>query len=319
MDHTIKLLKSLADPTRLRIMSMFRHGGDLTVSEIVRILGQSQPRVSRHLKLLTDASALDRIPEGSWVFYRLGKQDGVMSVIDALLNNIPSDDSTLQRDQERLERVKSDRDQAAAKYFSDNAVAWNSLRALHVDQEKVNAAIASLAISLPIHRLLDLGTGTGEMLHLFAPHIEMGEGIDLSRDMLAVARSKLEEDNLEHCRVRQGDLYALPFPDNTFDTIVVHQVLHFIDDVPGALNEAARVLVDGGQMLIADFAPHDIEDLRTSHQHRRLGFAENDFDETLKKSQLDVLTVQHLEGAPLTVTIWQARKSGVMSINEAVA
>lgn len=319
MDHTIKLLKSLADPTRLRIMAMCRHGGDLTVSEIVRILGQSQPRVSRHLKLLTDAGALDRIPEGSWVFYRLGKQSGATSVIDSLLNNVPSDDSTLQRDQERLERVKSDRDQAAAKYFSDNAAAWNNLRALHVDQGKVNAAIASLGANLPIRRLLDLGTGTGEMLHLFAHHIEMGEGIDLSRDMLAVARSKLEEDNLDHCRVRQGDLYALPFPDNNFDTIVVHQVLHFVDDVPGALNEAARVLVDGGQMLIADFAPHNIEDLRTSHQHRRLGFADNDFDEALKKSHLDVLAVQHLEGAPLTVTIWQARKAGVMSINEAVA
>lgn len=319
MDDTIKLLKSLADPTRLRIMAMCRHGGDLTVSEIVRILGQSQPRVSRHLKLLTDASALDRIPEGSWVFYRLGKQGGVTSVIDALLSNIPTDDSTLQRDQERLERVKSDRDQAASKYFSDNAAAWNSLRALHIDQEQVNSAISALGTKRPIRRLLDLGTGTGEMLRLFAPHIEIGEGIDLSRDMLAVARSKLEEDNLDHCHVRQGDLYALPFPDNNFDTIIVHQVLHFVDDVAGALNEAARVLVDGGQMLIADFAPHDIEDLRTSHQHRRLGFAETDLDEVLGQSQLDVLTVQHLKGAHLTVTIWHARKSGVMSVNEAVA
>ena len=319
MDNTIKLLKSLADPTRLRVMAMCRHGGDLTVSEIVRILGQSQPRVSRHLKLLTDAGALDRIPEGSWVFYRLGKQSGVTSVIDALLSNIPVNDSTLQRDQERLERVKSDRDQAASKYFSENAAAWNSLRALHIDQEQVNTAIAALGCKRPIRRLLDLGTGTGEMLRLFAPQIETGEGIDLSRDMLAVARSKLEEDNLDHCRVRQGDLYALPFPDDSFDTVVVHQVLHFVDDVASALNEAARVLVDGGQMLIADFAPHDIEDLRTTHQHRRLGFANNDFDEALRQSNLDVLTVQHLEGAHLTVTIWHARKSGVMPVKEAMA
>ena len=319
MDQTIKLLKSLADPTRLRIMAMCRHGGDLTVSEIVRILGQSQPRVSRHLKLLTDAGALDRIPEGSWVFYRLSKHGGATSVVDSLLENIPSDDSTLQRDQERLERVKSDRDHAAAQYFSDNAAAWSSLRALHVDQEKVNAAIAALGSGLPIRRLLDLGTGTGEMLRLFAPQIELGEGIDLSREMLAVARSKLEEDHLDHCRVRQGDLYALPFADSSFDAVIIHQVLHFIDDVPNALNEAARVLTDGGQMLIADFAPHDIEDLRTSHQHRRLGFDERDFDDILKHAHLDVVAVQHLEGAPLTVTIWHARKSGAMSINEAVA
>lgn len=319
MEQTIKLIKSLSDPTRLRIMAMCRHGGDLTVSEIVRILGQSQPRVSRHLKLLTDAGALDRIPEGSWVFYRLGKKGAMTSVIDALLNDIPTDDNTLQRDQERLDRVKSDRDQAASKYFSENAAAWNSLRALHVDQEKVNQAIVGHAQHFETTRLLDLGTGTGEMLRLFAPHIQVGEGIDLSRDMLAVARSKLEEENLDHCSVRQGDLYALPFPDNSFDTVIVHQVLHFVDDVAGALDEATRVLTDGGQMLIADFAPHDIEDLRTSHQHRRLGFGDNDFEEAFKTSNLNLLAVEHLQGAPLTVTVWHARKGNAISVSEVVA
>jgi ubiquinone/menaquinone biosynthesis C-methylase UbiE len=249
----------------------------------------------------------------------LGKQGAVTSVIDALLNDIPSDDSTMQRDQERLHRVKTDRDLAASKYFSENAASWNSLRALHVDQERVNQAIVGHAQHFQTHRLLDLGTGTGEMLRLFAPHIEVGEGIDLSRDMLAVARSKLEEENLDHCSVRQGDLYALPFPDNSFDTVIFHQVLHFVDDVAGALDEATRVLMDGGQMLIADFAPHDIEYLRTTHQHRRLGFGDNDFDETFKVSDLNLLAVEHLQGAPLTVTVWHARKGDAISVSEAVA
>lgn len=319
MDQTVKLLKALADPTRLRIMAMCRAGGDLTVSEIVRILGQSQPRVSRHLKLLTDAGALDRIPEGSWVFYRLGKSGGVTTIVDALLENIPSEDSTKLRDQERLERVKADRNDAAAKYFSENAVAWNSLRALHVDQEKVNAEIAALALQQPIRRLLDLGTGTGEMLRLFAPHIELGEGVDLSRDMLAVARAQLEEESLDHCKVRQCDLYALPFPDQSFDAIIVHQVLHFVDDVQGAIDEASRVLSDGGQMLIADFARHEIEDLRTAHQHRRLGFADSDLGDIFKSADLETLSVRHLAGTPLTVTIWHVRKPGILASNEAVA
>lgn len=319
MDQTVKLLKALADPTRLRIMAMCRAGGDLTVSEIVRILGQSQPRVSRHLKLLTDAGALDRIPEGSWVFYRLGKSGGVTTIVDALLENIPSEDSTKLRDQERLERVKADRNDAAAKYFSENAVAWNSLRALHVDQEKVNAEIAALSLQQPIRRLLDLGTGTGEMLRLFAPHIELGEGVDLSRDMLAVARAQLEEQGLDHCKVRQCDLYALPFPDQSFDAIIVHQVLHFVDDVQGAIDEASRVLTDGGQMLIADFARHEIEDLRTAHQHRRLGFADSDLGDIFKSADLETLSVRHLAGTPLTVTIWHIRKPGILASNEAVA
>lgn len=319
MDQTVKLLKALADPTRLRIMAMCRAGGDLTVSEIVRILGQSQPRVSRHLKLLTDAGALDRIPEGSWVFYRLGKSGGVTTIVDALLENIPSEDSTKLRDQERLERVKADRNDAAAKYFSENAFAWNSLRALHVDQEKVNAEIAALALQQPIRRLLDLGTGTGEMLRLFAPHIELGEGVDLSRDMLAVARAQLEEEGLDHCKVRQCDLYALPFPDQSFDAIIVHQVLHFVDDVQGAIDEASRVLSDGGQMLIADFARHEIEDLRTAHQHRRLGFADSDLGDIFKSADLETLSIRHLAGTPLTVTIWHVRKPGILASNEAVA
>lgn len=319
MNDILKLLKALADPTRLRIMVMCREGGDLTVSEIVRILGQSQPRVSRHLKLLTDAGALDRIPEGSWVFYRLGKGGGVTDVVDVLINNIPSDDSTMIRDHERLDRVKTDRSEAAGRYFSENAATWNSLRAMHVDQDKVNAEIAALGKSQSIRRLLDLGTGTGEMLRLFSPFIETGEGVDLSRDMLAVARAKLEEEGLDHCKVRQCDLYALPFPDHYFDTVIVHQVLHFVDDVQGAINEATRVLSDGGQMLIADFARHDIEDLRTTHQHRRLGFAVDDLDDIFRSAGLETLSVKHLPGAPLTVTIWHVRKNKVASEKEAAA
>lgn len=308
MDRTILLLKALAEPTRLRIIALCRSGGDLAVSEFVRILGQSQPRVSRHLKLLTDAGALIRIPEGSWVFYRISAEGAVNSIVDALIADIPNDDITLSRDRERLAVVKQERAEAAETYFSENAAIWNEIRAMHIDQRDVNAALEGLIHNRPSRTFLDIGTGTGEMLLHFAHRIERGEGIDASREMLAVARASLEAANVNHCHVRQGDLYSLPFDANTFDIILIHQVLHYVDDIKGAVIEATRVLRPGGTLLIADFAPHAAEELRTAHQHRRLGFADQDIEIELRAASLDLDQITHLAGDPLTVSIWAASK-----------
>lgn len=309
MNRTILLLKALAEPTRLRIIALCRSGGDLAVSEFVRILGQSQPRVSRHLKLLTDAGALIRIPEGSWVFYRISAEGAVNSIVDALIADIPEDDITLSRDHERLIIVKKERAEAADTYFGENAAIWNEIRAMHIDQRDVNAALEHLVQDKPSRTFLDIGTGTGEMLLHFAKHIEQGEGIDASREMLAVARASLEAADAHHCHVRQGDLYSLPFDADTFDIILIHQVLHYVDDIKGAVIEAARVLRPGGTLLIADFAPHAAEELRTAHQHRRLGFADQDIEIELRAASLDLDQITHLAGDPLTVSIWAASKS----------
>lgn len=319
MERTVLLLKALAEPTRLRVVALCRIGGDLTVSEFVRILGQSQPRVSRHLRLLTEAGALLRIPEGNWVFYRINEDGPVSEIVDALIANVPSDDTTLSRDRDRLTQVKRERAQAAESYFSANAEAWGEIRAMHVDQAEVNATLQRLIGDGPIGSLLDIGTGTGEMLKVFAARIARGEGIDQSREMLAVARASLEAEGLAHCHVRHGDLYSLPYEDASFDVVVLHQVLHYIDDIAGALTEAGRVLAPGGRLAIADFAPHDIEELRAQHQHRRLGFAANDLDAGLERAGLTVKDITHLSGEPLTVSIWLAQKPGRVGNREAAA
>ena len=308
MNQTVQLLKALAEPTRLRIVALCRAGGDLAVSEFVRILGQSQPRVSRHLKLLTEAGALDRIPEGSWVFYRINDDGKAAPIVNALIDNIPADDTTFQRDRERLATVKRERTEAADAFFSANARVWGEIRDMHIDQNEVNNALSRLFGDRPMGAFLDIGTGTGDMLTLFAERIERGEGVDMSRDMLAVARTTLENEGLSHCRVRQGDLYSLPYDSAEFDTVLIHQVLHYVDDVAGAIAEAARMLAPGGRLLIADFAPHEVEELRTTYQHRRLGFADFEFDTAFADAGLQLDTVEHLKGDPLTVVIWAAHK-----------
>lgn len=319
MERTVLLLKALAEPTRLRVVALCRLGGDLTVSEFVRILGQSQPRVSRHLRLLTEAGALQRIPEGNWVFYRIKESGPAREIVDALITNVPSDDTTLSRDRDRLTTVKRERAQAAEAYFSANAGAWGEIRAMHVDQAEVNATLQTQIGEGPIGSLLDIGTGTGEMLKVFAGRIGRGEGVDQSREMLAVARASLEAEGLTNCHVRHGDLYSLPYEDASFDVVILHQVLHYIDDIAGALTEAGRVLAPGGRLAIADFAPHDIEELRAQHQHRRLGFAANDLDAGLERAGLVVKDITHLAGEPLTVSIWLAQKPGRSGNRETAA
>ena len=308
MDRTVQILKALAEPTRLRIVALCQDGGDLAVSEFVRILGQSQPRVSRHLRLLTEAGVLSRLPEGSWVFYRISNQPQTHAIVAAVIDGLATDDTVRLRDRERLNLVKIERAQAADAYFSANAAAWSDMRAMHIDQTEVNAALRGLLADTPVGTLLDIGTGTGEMLNLFADRFDTGEGIDMSRDMLAVARPSLEKAGLTHCHVRHGDLYSLPYEDQSFDAVIIHQVLHFADDIVGAIAEAGRVLADGGRMIIADFARHDIEDLRSNHQHRRLGFTDDDFDTGIVRAGLEKRDVLHLKGDPLTVTIWLMTK-----------
>jgi ArsR family transcriptional regulator len=308
MNQTVQLLKALAEPTRLRIVALCRAGGDLAVSEFVRILGQSQPRVSRHLKLLTEAGALARIPEGSWVFYRIDDTGAAMGIVNALIDNIPNEDITFQRDRERLAAVKRERAEAADSFFSANAGVWREIRDMHVDQAEVNKALTRLFGDTRKAALLDIGTGTGDMLTLFADKIERGEGIDMSRDMLSVARATIEQEGIAHCRVRQGDLYSLPYDGEEFDVVLIHQVLHYVDDVSGAIAEAGRMLAPGGKLLIADFAPHEVEELRSTYQHRRLGFADFEFDAAFADAGLKLDSIDHLKGDPLTVVIWAAHK-----------
>lgn len=319
MDGLLAALRAAAEPTRLRIVALLAQG-ELTVSELVRVLGQSQPRISRHLKLLTEAGLLSRHREGSWVFHRLaenapGAAPGteVALYLKALLPDIGGaggggGDHTLVRDRERLAVVKHLRAEAAAAYFRDNAGTWDKLRSLHIDEAQVEKAIGDMLPKSGIANLLDLGTGTGRILELLCSRAERGIGIDLSHEMLTVARANLERAGCENCRVRQGDLYQLPFPGDAFDAITIHQVLHFLDEPGRAIAEAARVLSPGGRLLIVDFLPHTQESLRDVHNHRRLGFADTEIRDWFGHAGLTALDQKYLAGSPLTVVLWLAEK-----------
>ncbi|MFQ5955584.1 MAG: ArsR/SmtB family transcription factor [Kiloniellales bacterium] len=309
MDELVTGLRAVAEPTRLRLVALCARG-ELTVSELTHILGQSQPRVSRHLKLLCEAGILDRFREGTWVFYRLAQDGRPAGLAESLVDLIPRDDATLKLDLERLAEIKRARAEAAAAYFRQHAAEWDDIRSLYVDEKEVERALSDLLPADDVEDLLDIGTGTGRMLELFAACVRRAVGIDLSREMLAVARTNLDSAGLRNCRVRLADMYQLPWPGASFDAITIHQVLHFADQPARAIAEAARVLRPGGRLMVVDFAPHELEYLRTGHAHRRLGFPDSEVRRWCRAAGLVPEKVVHLAGEPLTVSIWPATRPG---------
>jgi ubiquinone/menaquinone biosynthesis C-methylase UbiE/DNA-binding transcriptional ArsR family regulator len=302
-------LKAAGEPTRLRILALLAEA-ELTVSDLTEILRQSQPRLSRHLRLLNEAELVDRFREGSWAFFRLGERGGTAELARALIGRLKTDDATVLRDRERLTAVRASRADAAQNYFRRHAAEWDRIRRLHVADAAVESAIRTALADKPIRSLLDLGTGTGRMLELFGADIERGLGLDLSLDMLALARARLDRAGLKHCSIRHGDIYDLALPRDSFDVVIIHQVLHFLDDSAHAIAEAARVLRPGGRLLVVDFAPHDLEFLREEHAHRRLGFAAETVTQWLEAAGLDVLRRETLPPGPhgkIAVSLWLAR------------
>lgn len=305
MDDLLATLKAAAETTRLRLLALCAHG-ELTVTELTQILGQSQPRVSRHLKLLCDAGLLDRFREGTFAFYRLAERGASAELARVLVDAIPADDPTLALDLERLEAIKRARSESAASYFRENAARWHEIRSLHVPEREVEEALLRLLPDGGVEDLLDVGTGTGRMLEVLGPQARRAIGVDQSREMLSIARTKLEEVGLRHCHVRQADMYQLPFSSGSFDAVVIHQVLHFAETPADLLAEAARVLRPGGRLLVVDFAPHALESLRAEHAHRRLGFSDEEVVGWCRASGMTCGPVVHLPGDPLTVSIWPA-------------
>ena len=313
----VEMLRAAGEPTRLRILTLLARD-ELAVMELGQILDQSQPRVSRHLKLLTEAGLVERFPDGAWVFYRLATSTPGAQVAARLLSLIDPADATLARDLERLETVRRARLSEAAAYFARNAAHWDQIRSLYVAEADVEKAIEAAAGPGPFRQLVDLGTGAGRMLTLLAPRASQALGLDLSHQMLNVARNHLAEAGLDRVEVRLGDIFSTGLPDGAADLVVVHRVLHFLSDPATAVAEAARLVGPGGRLLIADFAPHDHETLRQAHQHRRLGFSNEEISRWLSAAGLHSDPPMALPPKPdtcaggegLTVMIWGAVRPG---------
>jgi ArsR family transcriptional regulator len=304
-----EIFRSLADPTRLRIMTLLR-AMELSVGELAQVLGQSQPRVSRHVKILIEARLAERRKEGSWVFLSLGAAERVEPLFMLLDRWAEADgeDPWFRADAARLAAVRADRAAAAERYFALHANHWDELRSLHIAETEVEAAIARALGERPTGRLVDVGTGTGRMLELFGGEAKSALGVDRSPEMLRLARVKLAEAGLASAELRQADMYSLPLPAGSADTVIIHQVLHYAQQPAAAVAEAARLLAPGGRLLIVDFAPHEREELRDRDAHARLGFADEAVTGWMAAAGLDARVLEHLEGGELTVTLWEGEQ-----------
>jgi ArsR family transcriptional regulator len=309
----VTALKAAAELTRLRILLLLA-AGELNVKDLTQILGQSQPRISRHLKLLAEAGLIERYREGSWVYFHVSDRSEGGKLARGVLDTVDRGDPVVRRDSARAETLKHEREAAAQAYFREHAADWDHIRALYVAEEEVERAMREALGPGPFRLLVDLGTGTGRMLELFADRFERGLGLDVNRSMLAYARSKLKKAELGTCEVRHGDIYALPLADGVADAVVMHQVLHYLAEPALAVREAARILAPGGRLLIVDFAPHDLEDLRRLHAHKRLGFTGAQVREWLEEAGMTSIETREIaprggnDGQKLTVSLWLAEQ-----------
>lgn len=312
LDLTLDRLRAAGEPTRLRILALLRER-DLSVGEIVQVLSLSQPRLSHHLKALTGAGLVERMPEGSFVFYRAASRGDGRLFLDSLFEQLGPDVPELTRDALRLQEVSAMRASSAQSYFSSVADNWDAIRSLHYPNEKIEQALLEIAGPGPYRHIVDFGTGTGRMLTLFAPLAQEAEGIDLSHHMLTVARANLEREGTPVARVRQGDVTAAPFDDASADLVIIHQVLHYVDAPNRVIAEAGRILEPGGRLLIVDFAPHELEFLRTEHGHHRLGLSPDAISSWANAAGLNLSEPRVFAPPPenaqgLTVNIWTAEK-----------
>ncbi|EJU09419.1 metalloregulator ArsR/SmtB family transcription factor [Novosphingobium resinovorum] len=312
------LLRALSEPTRLRMLRLLAHM-ELAVGELAQVLGQSQPRVSRHIKILCDAGLAERRKEGSWVFLRIAvSEQGESSLGTAaanLLNVAERDDSQFAarcaEDRRHLAAIRAGREASAEAYFARHAAEWDTLRRLHGADEPVEAALLRALGEETIGGLLDVGTGTGRMAQLLSARAGRVTALDKSPEMLRIARARLQDLPADKVDLVQGDFTALPFAPDAFDTVLFHQVLHFAQDPAVVLTEAARVLRPGGRIAVVDLAAHEREEMRERHAHARLGFSDEQMLAHLASAGLTPAEPVALPGDPLTVKIWTARRDGV--------
>lgn len=321
MDHILNIFRALADPTRLRIMLLLQKM-ELAVGELAQILNQSQPRISRHIRILDEAGLAERRKEGSWVFLKPGPASELEILGRIFRSSKVAKSEQAMQDQAQLALVRKARAEMAEQYFSAHAEEWDAIRSLHLPEAEVERAMLALMRDAQLGKMLDIGTGTGRMVELFGPSAISIIALDKSPEMLRLARAKLLESEAENgsnlvqkTELKQGDFNQLPVANSAVDSVILHQVLHYAQHPEAVLAEVSRVLKSDGIVLIADFAAHDREDLRTEHAHARLGFSDDSMKRWLSASKLELLQTRTLDGGELTVKIWVARKPRISSLH----
>lgn len=307
LDTGVSWMRAAGELTRMRLLALLDQA-DLTVSDLVAILDQSQPRISRHLKLLVDAGLAQRFQEGAWALFRTADSGQVRVFLDTIIKPLASDDPVLMTDLAKLDKVRQARAKRAAAYFADNAEEWNKIRSLHVHEEDIEQRMLQMGLDHKPKSILDMGTGTGRVLQLFGPHVERGVGIDSSADMLALARSELARSGEPHLQVRRGDVYNIPAGEK-YDLIVLHQVLHFLETPQLALEQAREHLTENGRILVVDLEPHDLEFLRQEHAHLRLGVSLEQMSNWMDETDLELVQLAQIEPEQndkeiLSVLLW---------------
>jgi ArsR family transcriptional regulator len=306
MKRVNDIFAALADPTRVKILLLVRDL-QLSMGELADLLDQSQPRVSRHVRILAEAGLVRRHKEGAWVFVGLG-DNAPTADIYALIEKLLPAREPIAAERARLAQVRAERQKAIDDWFTTHAGEWDLLRRLGGQDSAVEAAIVAAARVPAVGRLLDIGTGTGRVLELLAADADSAVGVDRSPEMLRLARGKLAGDGQQRAEVRQADMRALPFEDSSFDTVTLHHVLHYADDPATVIAEAARTVAPGGKLLVADYAAHGHEEFRTRYQHARLGFAGDDVVAWLCAAGLAPRLVSRHPGAELSVELWEGRR-----------
>lgn len=307
MQRLLDILAALADPTRLKIMLLIRDL-ELAMGELAEVLDQSQPRVSRHVRILAEAGLVRRNKEGAWVFVGLGEHVPTQQIY-ALVDGLLAGRDPILAERARLAQVRALRQKSVDQWFDSHAAEWDFMRALEGPEKAVEDAIVSAARLGGVGRLLDIGTGTGRVIELLGADASSATGIDRSPEMLRLARAKLAAGSAPAAEVRQADMRALPFEPHSFDTVTLHHVLHFADDPAATIEESARMLAPGGKLLVVDYAPHLREDFRTRFQHLRLGFDDAAVAGWIAATGLEPTVVSHHSGPELTVTLWQGTRA----------
>lgn len=323
MDNLLNIMRALADPTRLR-MALLISRMELSVGEMALILDQSQPRVSRHIRILNEADIIERRKEGSWVFLRTGGYAGMDAINNILQSPEIFQSDIVSADMVKLEKVRAARAEMADEYFAAHASEWDEIRSLHISESAVEKEMQRILAAYDLGRMLDVGTGTGRMIELFAHMSKYAAAVDNSPEMLRVARAKIDRisaNSGSKIDVMLGDFNALPIDDASFDTLILHQVLHYAQYPQRVISEAARVLSDNGRLMIVDFAPHNVEDLRKNHAHARLGFSNAMIEEIFRNAGLylahhSALPNKQTSEDALTVSIWLGQKNAAMNMND---